>query len=86
MSVTFKCKTSGVTVTFVDQVDIDSMKGHPEYDVVEAEVFSDKVEPATSAASEDFASVSELCSSKEQSFPIEEQPKKLGRPKKADTE
>jgi hypothetical protein len=58
MSVTFKCKTSGVTVTFVDQVDIDSMKGHPEYDVVEAE------KPAE----------------------ITEEPKKLGRSKKADTE
>jgi hypothetical protein len=39
MSVTFKCKTTGNTVTFKDQVDIDSMKGHPEYDVVEAQVF-----------------------------------------------
>jgi hypothetical protein len=84
MSVTFKCKTSGVTVTFVDQVDIDSMKGHPEYDVVEAEVFPTEVEPATSAASEDFASVSELCSSKEQSFPVEEQTKRVGRPKKGE--
>jgi hypothetical protein len=44
MSVTFKCKTTGNTVTFKDQVDIDSMKGHPEYDVVEAEKPTEVVE------------------------------------------
>jgi hypothetical protein len=31
MSATFKCLISGNTVTFVHQVDIDSMKGHPDY-------------------------------------------------------
>jgi hypothetical protein len=47
MSVTFKCKSSGVTVTFVVEVDIDSMKGHPEYDVVEAEKPAEDTEEQT---------------------------------------
>lgn len=34
-SVTFRYLLNGNTVTFTDQVDIDSMKGHPEYVVVE---------------------------------------------------
>ena len=34
MAVTFKCLTSGQTVTFEAQVDIDSMKGHSGYEVV----------------------------------------------------
>lgn len=33
--VTFKCLISGQTVTFIHQVDIDSMKGHPDYERVE---------------------------------------------------
>jgi hypothetical protein len=35
MLATFKCLISGNTVTFVHQVDIDSMKGHPDYERVE---------------------------------------------------
>lgn len=35
MSATFKCLLSGQTVTFIHQVDIDSMKGHPDYERVE---------------------------------------------------
>lgn len=35
MSATFKCLLSGNTVTFEHQVDIDSMKGHPDYEIVE---------------------------------------------------
>lgn len=35
--VTFKCLISGQTVTFIHQVDIDSMKGHPDYERVEEE-------------------------------------------------
>ena len=35
MSVTFKYLLTGATVTFTQQVDIDSMKGHPEYERVE---------------------------------------------------
>jgi hypothetical protein len=35
MSATFKCLLSGNTVTFEQQVDIDSMKGHPDYERVE---------------------------------------------------
>lgn len=31
MATTFKCLTSGQTVTFEAQVDIDSMKGHEGY-------------------------------------------------------
>lgn len=35
MAVTFKCLASGQTVTFVHQVDIDSMKGHSGYEEVQ---------------------------------------------------
>jgi hypothetical protein len=35
MSVTFRYILSGQTVTFTQQVDIDSMKGHPEYERVD---------------------------------------------------
>ena len=34
MATTFKCLTSGQTVTFEAQVDIDSMKGHEGYEEV----------------------------------------------------
>ena len=38
MSATFRCLVSGQTVTFIHQVDIDSMKDHPDYErVVEKE-------------------------------------------------
>ena len=37
MAVTFKCLASGQTVTFVHQVDIDSMKGHSGYEEVKQE-------------------------------------------------
>lgn len=37
MAVTFKCLTSGQTVTFEAQVDIDSMKGHGGYEEVTEE-------------------------------------------------
>lgn len=43
-SATFKCLTSGNTVTFTEQVDIDSMKGHPEYIRIDTET-PPKVEP-----------------------------------------
>ena len=37
-SVTFRYLLTGKTVTFTQQVDIDSMKGHPEYErVIEEE-------------------------------------------------
>ena len=35
MSATFRYIQTGATVTFTQQVDIDSMKGHPEYERVE---------------------------------------------------
>ena len=34
MQATFKCLISGNTVTFEHQVDIDSMKSHPDYEQV----------------------------------------------------
>ncbi len=34
MSATFRYIQTGQTVTFTQQVDIDSMKGHPEYELV----------------------------------------------------
>lgn len=37
MSATFRCLLSGQTVTFEHQVDIDSMKGHPDYERIEDE-------------------------------------------------
>ena len=39
MTATFRCLLSGQTVTFIHQVDIDSMKGHPDYErVVEEDI------------------------------------------------
>ena len=38
MTATFRCLLSGQTVTFEHQVDIDSMKGHPDYEPVVEEV------------------------------------------------
>ena len=35
MTATFRCLLSGQTVTFVHQVDIDSMQGHPDYERIE---------------------------------------------------
>jgi hypothetical protein len=35
MLATFKCLLSGNTVTFEHQVDIDSMKNHPDYERVD---------------------------------------------------
>ena len=40
MTVTFKCKANGNTVTFRDDVDIVGMRLHPEYE----EVYSEKVQ------------------------------------------
>ena len=34
-SATYKCKISGQTVTFTQEVDIDSMEDHPDYELVE---------------------------------------------------
>jgi hypothetical protein len=42
MSATFKCLLSGQTVTFIHQVDIDSMKDHPDYVRVEETVVSEE--------------------------------------------
>ena len=46
MSATFKCLISGQTVTFIHQVDIDSMKGHPDYERVEEDTSAVLVEEA----------------------------------------
>ena len=35
LSATFRYLQTGATVTFTNQVDIDSMEGHPEYERVE---------------------------------------------------
>jgi hypothetical protein len=43
MTATFRCIQSGNTVTFVHQVDIDSMKNHPDYTPV-VEVVPEVVE------------------------------------------
>jgi hypothetical protein len=45
MSATFKCLISGNTVTFVHQVDIDSMKGHPDYVRVEDTPAKEEITP-----------------------------------------
>ena len=48
LSATFRYLQTGTTVTFTNQVDIDSMKGHPEYE----RVVEDTSEAATQAAPE----------------------------------
>ena len=42
---TFKCLTSGQTVTFVYQHDVDSMKGHQGYVRIDDEVVEEQVQP-----------------------------------------
>ena len=42
---TFKCLTSGQTVTFTYQHDIDSMKGHQGYVRIDDEVVQEQVQP-----------------------------------------
>jgi len=42
---TFKCLTSGQTVTFTYQHDIDSMKGHQGYVRIDDEVVQGQVQP-----------------------------------------
>jgi hypothetical protein len=37
IGITFKCKATGNTVVFKDQVDIESMRMHPEYEEVSVE-------------------------------------------------
>ena len=44
-SVTFRYIQTGATVTFTQQVDIDSMKGHPEYERIVEEESTVKVTP-----------------------------------------
>lgn len=53
-SVTFKCKSTGNTVTFRDEADIAGMRKHPEYDEItesvqlfpkEEQVLSEKEQP-----------------------------------------
>jgi hypothetical protein len=44
-SVTFRYIQTGQTVTFTQQVDIDSMKGHPEYERVEEQEAAPVVAP-----------------------------------------
>jgi hypothetical protein len=46
MMATYKCLQSGNTVTFTEQHDIDSMKGHGGYVLVEEPVEPVEVEPA----------------------------------------
>ena len=48
-SATYKCKLSNQTVTFTQQVDIDSMEDHPEYDLVEYLEDDEMVETAPTA-------------------------------------
>ena len=50
MAVTFKCLTSGQTVTFVHQVDIDSMKGHSGYEEVKEQQEAPTKEVLTSTS------------------------------------
>jgi hypothetical protein len=47
MATTFKCLASGQTVTFVHQVDIDSMKGHAGYVEVTTEAAQEEPTPVT---------------------------------------
>ena len=71
MSVTFRCLSSGQTVTFTLQHDIDSMRGHPDYVLVDEETNEEKplVEPDAVRTDTAF------------SAPVPPR-KKLGRPRK----
>ena len=68
---TFRCKRSGNTVTFNLQHDIDSMRGHPDYVLVDEETNEEKplVEPDAVRTDTAF------------SAPVPPR-KKLGRPRK----
>jgi hypothetical protein len=68
---TFRCKRSGQTVTFNLQHDIDSMRGHPDYVLVDEETNEEKplVEPDAVRTDTAF------------SAPVPPR-KKLGRPRK----
>jgi hypothetical protein len=60
MAVTFKCLTSGQTVTFEAQVDIDSMKGHEGYVQVEEEVVEPVVAKKTAKKVVDTVTTEEV--------------------------
>lgn len=68
---TFRCKRSGQTVTFNLQHDIDSMRGHPDYVLVDEKTNEEKplVEPDAVRTDTAF------------SAPVPPR-KKLGRPRK----
>ena len=60
MAVTFKCLVSGQTVTFVHQVDIDSMKGHSGYEEVKEQGQEAPKEVLTSAPKKASKKVTEV--------------------------
>lgn len=70
MSVTFKCKQTGNTVTFRDSVDIEGMRKHPEYEELPQAVSKEEVVERV------------VLPVAEQSFLETEQPKRVGRPRK----
>ena len=53
MAVTFKCKISGNTVTFVNEVDIITTRENPAYEEVKPEVEEKKQVKKTVAKSEE---------------------------------
>jgi hypothetical protein len=55
MAVTFKCLASGQTVTFVHQVDIDSMKGHSGYEEVQEQPQTEVAAPTKKTANKKTA-------------------------------
>ena len=58
-SATYKCKISGQTVTFTQEVDIDSMEDHPDYELVEYLEDDEIVAPAKKMGRPKKAVVSE---------------------------
>ena len=68
---TFRCKRSGQTVTFNLQHDIDSMRGHPDYVLVDEETNEEKPLVIQDEVRTDTAFIAPMAPRK-----------KLGRPRK----
>lgn len=91
MSVTFKCKQTGNTVTFRDAHDIDGMRKHPDYEELPQAVSKEEVTDRVLLPShEESLSLGEQMFSKKEQFEgvlslQEQQPApavKRGRPSK----
>ena len=87
MSVTFKCKQTGNTVTFRDAHDIDGMRKHPDYEelpqaVSKEEVTERVVLPSQEQMSSKTEQFDEVLTSQEQPSQGQSSAVKRGRPRK----